>query len=89
MKEDDKVHPKRLLPALLMAGAMAVPVMADQNSVDELAARAARQSSEVQVLDSQASWNDTANVIAPQWAEVTWGQVTWAKGGFRPSPNPF
>jgi hypothetical protein len=88
MSEDGKKDPKRLLPTLLLAGAMAVPAMADPASVDELVIKASGQRSEVRVLDSQANWQKTGNVTAPQWAEVTWGEVTWAKGGFRPGPNP-
>lgn len=80
----DKKNKKKVLPAVLMAGALAVPSaasaapLADNFSVDE-----ERSFSATTVTDSQAAWSNGSveNVYQAQWAEVTWGKVVWARAG--------
>jgi len=79
---ETKKKGKKLIPALLVAGAMSVPAAgAVAQNVDDLAMRAARsRTAATSFADAQMTYSDDATVrIAPQWAEAGWGQVVWAR----------
>jgi hypothetical protein len=87
MKGDDsqdKKKLKRLLPTLLIAGAMTVPSLGAQpQEIGDLVMKAERSGPTPTVIDSQAGWQDKSGDrgLVPNWSEVTWGQVVWAKQG--------
>jgi hypothetical protein len=78
----------RLLPAVMMAGAMTIPSGAGlhQQELQNLVNRAEATQSGTKVLDSQANWQAETLVNSPQqsWGQITWGQVTWAQAGGGP-----
>lgn len=75
---------KKLLPAMLMAGAMAVPSAAEASRLaQDLSVGPANANPAPVVLDSQSAWDgDSAErIFQAQWAQITWGQVVWARAG--------
>lgn len=82
MSKKDK---KKMLPAILMASAMVVPnaAMASEFAKDLSFTEGAESPAAPMVTDSQAAWSDDSmeNIYQAQWAEVTWGQVVWARAG--------
>lgn len=86
MNDDSKKNQKKrrakgmVLPALLFAGAIAIPAAPDAEAVERLVADASRaQSSPTAFVDTQANWKGDDRAVLPQWGEVTWGEVVWAK----------
>jgi len=73
---------KKILPAILMAGAMAVPnaAMASQLAKTMTIAAPDGPASRL-VTDSQAAYHDGSvrKAVQPDWAEVTWAEVVWAR----------
>jgi hypothetical protein len=85
----EKGKKNKVLPAILMAGAMTVPSAAMARELArELQVTADQASTRSMVTDSQAAWEDASvdSIHLPQWAEVTWGEVVWARGPFHQDP---
>ncbi|HEX2164671.1 MAG TPA: hypothetical protein VHM02_12040 [Thermoanaerobaculia bacterium] len=83
MTENERSSRKRLLPSLLLASAIAAPAVAAPPDLGDLVREAERMDRHKETLiDSQASYSHVRTVTAPQWAEVTWGKITWIREEF-------
>lgn len=73
---------KKVIPALMVAGAMTIPAAASGSSIDQIVTKAGELERTPKVLDSQANWSGMSptSITEHQYGEVTWGRVTWAKG---------
>ena len=78
----EKKGRRLVIPALMVAGAMAVPAAVSAVSIDQIAMKAGEATSAPRVLDSQARWTGSSptTIIEHQYGEVTWGRVVWHKG---------
>lgn len=76
--DENRTSRKRLLPSLLLAGAMAAPAVAAPIDLGDLIHQAGQVDQQT-LVDAQANYSQTRTVTAPQWAEVTWGKVTWVR----------
>lgn len=78
MSDEGKKNRKRLLPGLLLAGALAAPAVAAPPNLGDLV-RQAQQTEKQTLIDSQANYAQPGVVTSPQWAKVTWEKVVWVR----------